>query len=406
MKCYDHRPGDLCNTDRCPLARIMRGEGCYGEESAKRIDGVIRHFIVTSKPLTDGNKMVIGVVQSFQEMNRQKQVETALEKSNAELEALSITDGLTEIANRRHFDDVLAREYNRHVRSGMMLSFILLDIDYFKLYNDSYGHLAGDRCLKTIARVISESACRPADLSARYGGEEFACILPETDLSGAVSVAERIRQGILSCAIPHKKSAVQDVVTASLGVVTTRCVEGRTASDIILKGDELLYQAKSSGRNRVEAMVMADLEKKATVDVVQLIWKDAYCCGNSLIDKQHQSLFRLSNELLNGMLSNGSDREILKLISQLIDDVKIHFLYEEKILEACRYPELGAHINEHHMLLAKSLELVRKFKTATVNLEDVFRFLAIEVVKQHMVESDRLYFPFIDAESSVGDEHR
>ena len=406
MKCYEHRPGDLCNTDQCPLARIMKGEGCDSEESVKRIDGVSRYFIITSKPLTDGNRKVIGVVQSFQEITRQKQIEKALEKSNTELEALSMTDGLTEIANRRHFDDVLAREYNRHARSGMTLSFILLDIDYFKPYNDCYGLLAGDQCLKIIARVISECACRPADLPARYGGEEFACILPETDLSGAVAVAERIRQGILSCAIPHQKSSVHNVVTASLGVVAARCAEGKTASDIILQGDELLYKAKLSGRNRVEALAMEGTEKASMADFVQLVWNDAYCCGNSLIDKQHQSLFRLSNALLNGMLSNGSDTEILKLISQLIDDVKIHFLYEEKILEACRYPELDAHINAHHILLAKSLQLVQKFKASTVSLKDVFHFLAVEVVKQHMVESDCLYYPFVGADLSNGNETR
>ncbi|MEI6208790.1 MAG: CHASE domain-containing protein [Desulfuromonadales bacterium] len=178
--------------------------------------------------------------------------EEALVESNRKLESLSATDGLTGIANRRRFDEVLAKEYSRHTRSGAELSLILLDIDYFKAFNDCYGHVSGDQCLRQIAQVIADCATRDPDLAARYGGEEFACILPETDLNGAVAIAEKIRRGIITCAIPHSGSIVADYVTASLGVVTVRCTAEKSSLAILSQVDELLYRAKSLGRNRVE----------------------------------------------------------------------------------------------------------------------------------------------------------
>ncbi len=183
---------------------------------------------------------------------RMVQSDKALEESNRKLEVLSTTDALTGLANRRHFDEVLALEQARHARSGAKLSLILLDIDHFKAFNDNYGHVKGDECLRLVGRILSECAIRPADLAARYGGEEFACILPETDNSGAVIIAEKIRRGIEALAIPHKASSAAKCVTASFGVITPPCTAGQPADEILVKVDELLYRAKSSGRNRVE----------------------------------------------------------------------------------------------------------------------------------------------------------
>ncbi|MDD2542309.1 MAG: diguanylate cyclase [Desulfuromonadaceae bacterium] len=182
-------------------------------------------------------------------------VEEALEESNRKLEALSATDGLTGIANRRRFDEILAKEYARHARSGAELSIILLDIDHFKSFNDNYGHVKGDECLRDISRVIAGCTSRSADLAARYGGEEFACILPETNHSGAVVIAEKIRSGIQALAIPHQGSCSAACVTASIGVVTEQCAVTGSVVDIVAHVDELLYQAKSRGRNRVECVI-------------------------------------------------------------------------------------------------------------------------------------------------------
>jgi diguanylate cyclase (GGDEF)-like protein/PAS domain S-box-containing protein len=188
---------------------------------------------------------------SITDITDRKRAEAALAVTHRELEALSITDGLTGIANRRHFDEVLAREYARHARSGAELSLILLDIDHFKAFNDLYGHLKGDECLRLTGGVLAAHTQRPADLAARYGGEEFACILPETNRAGALLIAENIRQAIIELAISHKGSNVADVVTASLGVVSTRCATDGVAADVVAMADTLLYQAKSQGRNRV-----------------------------------------------------------------------------------------------------------------------------------------------------------
>jgi diguanylate cyclase (GGDEF)-like protein len=160
-------------------------------------------------------------------------------------------DGLTGLANRRTFDDALAREYARQSRASGQLSLIMIDIDFFKLFNDTYGHIAGDECLRKVARVIDTAACRPADISARYGGEEFVCILPETDYTGAFAVAERIRRDIITLSIAHSASSIANTVTASLGVCSVHCIPDRSPLNLLAQADELLYSAKKAGRNRV-----------------------------------------------------------------------------------------------------------------------------------------------------------
>ncbi len=189
--------------------------------------------------------------QAVVKVRTRNQIE--LKRSREQLTILTITDSLTQLANRRRFDEVVAREHARLARSGAQLSLLLLDVDQFKAYNDTYGHLNGDHCLRQVAGVIDEVVNRPADLAARYGGEEFVCILPETDLAGAVAVAEKIRQGVEALAIPHGASGVADHVTVSLGVFTTRCTARKGVTAVIAEADRQLYAAKSGGRNRVNA---------------------------------------------------------------------------------------------------------------------------------------------------------
>lgn len=174
-----------------------------------------------------------------------------LAAANAQLARLSMTDSLTTLANRRRFDEALVEEFQRLRRSGASLSLILIDLDHFKPYNDHYGHVAGDECLRRVGTLIGEVVRRPPDLAARYGGEELAAILPETNADDARQVAERIRAGIASLAIPHAASAVADHVTASLGVVTLVPTEAESPIDLIHLADEQLYRAKSEGRNRI-----------------------------------------------------------------------------------------------------------------------------------------------------------
>lgn len=396
IKCYEHRPGKFCHTENCPLARIMDGASKYACESIKENDGVSKHFIITAKPLLNSRGKVLGCVESFQDISKRKLAEKALAESNRSLEALSITDGLTGIANRRRFDMVLAKEHDRHARSGGELSLIMLDIDFFKLFNDSHGHVKGDECLRQVAEVMAAYVARPADLVARYGGEEFACILPETGSNGAVAIAEEIRRGIIALAIPHKESNVADCVTASLGVVTVQCTAEDSGVDIVAQADEQLYLAKSAGRNRVKFAATRKDGGKIKGSLARLVWEDSFSCGNQLIDSQHQALFGISNKLLEAVLSARPAEEISATINQLLAEVSQHFHDEEIILKAINFPGLNQHAGEHAELLAKGLTLAQEFKASTLTVGDVFQFLAYEVIMIHMLKVDREYFPFIN----------
>jgi len=202
------------------------------------------------------------------DINERKEMELLLEESNRRLTELSNQDSLTGIANRRCFDATLEHEYSRLSRSNSKLSIILLDVDYFKNYNDYYGHVMGDDCLRKIGKVLADCISRSVDLAARYGGEEFACILPDTDIHSAVKTAERMRRGILNLKIEHKKSPVSEFLTASFGVTTVQYSSEISLEEIIAMADKLLYKAKVSGRNRIEYAELKDYTHHFTVKTV------------------------------------------------------------------------------------------------------------------------------------------
>lgn len=178
-----------------------------------------------------------------------------LDDANRELTRLSSVDGLTGIANRRRFDESLLREWRRASRTGSPVSLLVADVDSFKPFNDNYGHQVGDECLKAVARTLELKLRRPTDLVARYGGEEFAAVLPETDLDGALAVAEAMRGGIESLAITHRFSAAAPVVTISVGVASMRPERGDETGfvGLIKAADDALFRAKRLGRNRIAA---------------------------------------------------------------------------------------------------------------------------------------------------------
>ena len=192
------------------------------------------------------------------DIQKKIQIEAKLlyEKKNAEeisnkLRALSTQDGLTGINNRRRFDEALYNEWYRAARLSTPLSLIICDIDKFKEYNDTYGHLAGDKCLTRIAHLIDDSARRAGDMAARFGGEEFVIILPDTESSNAQDIAEQLRRAILDLEIPHESSSVTDIITASFGVFTTLPEKDLFPETMIEFADKALYQAKDQGRNKV-----------------------------------------------------------------------------------------------------------------------------------------------------------
>ncbi len=173
-----------------------------------------------------------------------------LHETNNKLANLSMTDGLTDIANRRNFDSHLDVEWKRGIREQQPLTLILIDIDCFKAYNDHYGHLQGDQCLRQVAKVLRNQTSRPRDLAARYGGEEFALILPHTDCA-AKSLGEQCRAAVEALALPHTASTASDIMTLSVGIASLVPQRGSQPVDLIALADRALYQAKKTGRNQV-----------------------------------------------------------------------------------------------------------------------------------------------------------
>lgn len=244
----------------------------------KTADGCICYLSLDVIPITDEKRQAKGLLllmedvndfgQQRQEISQERnelsllkdayrikieQLHNEIEEkkqANEYLEFLSRIDGLTGIANRRYFDEKLVQEYKRHSRSGLPLSIIMLDIDHFKLFNDSYGHLKGDECLRQVAQLIKTQVARSTDLVTRYGGEEFACILPETGASDAKTIARNIQLAVSNAAIYHIASQT-GWLTISLGVITAKCQANGSPEDLIAMADQQLYIAKANGRNNI-----------------------------------------------------------------------------------------------------------------------------------------------------------
>ncbi|MEK8126373.1 diguanylate cyclase [Paenibacillus filicis] len=226
---------------KLPPYRMRNKEGDYIwlETHLRVIEAADEHgreFVCVSRDITD-----------------RKNTENQLRKTNALLQKISSIDALTGVANRRSFDENYAKEWRHGLRFSTPLSIILLDIDYFKRFNDNYGHHEGDICLKQVAEALKRAAKRPGDLIARYGGEEFVIVLPITDERGAAYVAEQLRQEVELLQMPHPSSDVSSFVTASLGhstIIPTRDLPPR---ELLVRADRALYQAKQEGRNRSRA---------------------------------------------------------------------------------------------------------------------------------------------------------
>jgi diguanylate cyclase (GGDEF)-like protein len=177
---------------------------------------------------------------------------------------LASSDGLTHIANRRRFDEYLSNQWQKMARSYAPISIILCDIDFFKQYNDTYGHPAGDACIKQVVQALSSAIYRSTDLLARYGGEEFAAVLPQTDLKQALKVAQRMQEAIAQLNIPHRASAAGAYVTISIGIASTIPLEQQSANLLLDEADRKLYDAKHSGRNYI-AYHELDLSEEVVV---------------------------------------------------------------------------------------------------------------------------------------------
>ncbi len=250
-------PADMDRAQANIRKMYTSGKRGTNEYQSVRRDGTVFHVEASSGFVYDANGKPDKMVFIIRDITPRKLIEaeiqellTALELERNTAQLLSITDALTGLANRGHFDQTLRNEFSRLTRSTEPLSLIMLDIDFFKKFNDSYGHLAGDHCIQSISTLLQNTVGRGADLVARYGGEEFIVILPETDEYGAKTLGENIRKGVEDPAIPHISSTVSPFVTVSVGIITINPAEFESTDQILKLVDEALYSAKENGRNR------------------------------------------------------------------------------------------------------------------------------------------------------------
>ncbi len=202
------------------------------------------YLAIDAGPIFDEDGTLLAVVETLRDYTEQKLAQMALH-------SLAVKDGLTGLANRRSFDERLESDWLHALREQVPISLLLVDVDHFKLYNDTYGHQKGDSCLKAVAAVLDTQVFRPSDLAARYGGEEFAVIMPTTDLDGALRVADRLRETVMELALPHSASQSDDRVTISIGAASAVPTIDQGSADLIAAADAALYRAKHAGRNRV-----------------------------------------------------------------------------------------------------------------------------------------------------------
>lgn len=250
-----------CLADLIALDRTAEIDALYADHDRAGEDAVAAHgrraenwcvmpqlgtrlyLAIDAGPIYDESGRLVAVVETLRDMTAQKQAQD-------ELQRLATRDGLTSVANRRSFDDTLNTEWRRASRESRALSLLMIDVDYFKRYNDSYGHQGGDECLRRVAAAMSGVIKRASDAVARYGGEEFAILLPATEPEGALLVAERIRAAVEALALPHSGSDIAGHVTVSIGVASVPATHSGLPARLVAAADAALYRAKREGRNR------------------------------------------------------------------------------------------------------------------------------------------------------------
>lgn len=241
----------LCQQNCCLLEVCSSGTRQEFDVQLSTGSDSCDYYIISVAPLTT----IIGttaIISQFKNITARKKAEQQLEELNRSLSEMARIDGLTGIANRRYFDEVFEKEWRRLARDqNQPFSLILADIDFFKKFNDRYGHQGGDDCLIQVGKALKEVILRPSDLAARYGGEEFALLLPEIDLDGAGTVGERARRAILDLQVEHQDSDISAYVTLSLGGAMMIPSHENSPADLIALADKALYQAKINGRNNL-----------------------------------------------------------------------------------------------------------------------------------------------------------
>lgn len=362
----------------------------------------LRYFLSIKFPIKNGENVIIGVCGLSTDITERKKHEVEIKEMAEQLEiernyaqAEAITDGLTGLYNRRYFDNILRKEFYRLKRTGEPLSLIMIDIDYFKNYNDTYGHLEGDNCLKFVSTSIRKIVARTTDIVARYGGEEFVVILPMTNEIGALKIAENIRQEIENLNLPNSSSKISNVLTISLGVTTALRMIVESPNQIIHLADDALYKAKKNGRNRVEKSMLKYIKDSDKFKFSELIWNKSDESGNEKVDNQHKNLINNTNKLINALNFKMGKEKYLSIIEELLNEIAVHFADEEDIIKNTKFPYVDNHKLSHTNLIEKAKIIVEKVKNDELSSDEIISYLTYDVVAQHMEIEDKLYFPYL-----------
>ena len=342
-------------------------------------DGREYYIAGHAAPVLDKNGVLIGTAINFRDIteNWLKQKET---------EYYSSRDALTGAYNRLYFERRIAEELERADRYQELMAMAILDLDRFKLVNDTWGHPVGDAVLRRTAEVITE-IIRNTDYLVRLGGEEFIIVMPNTDSVGAMLVAEKIRQALEANNHPQAGR-----VTASLGVAER--MQSESFATWYKRVDQALYEAKNSGRNRV---VMATEEMLPPQNYLQLQWDSKWNSGDGQIDAEHQELLALGNQLIYLAFSGATAATISQQLELVLQHVEQHFRHEEIILEKIAYPELKRHQKTHRNLLGKAAKLKAAQERQELKPAAFFSFIVDEVIVKHMMTEDVLFFSLLRA---------
>jgi len=353
-------------------------------------NGDIIHALLSVSLVRDESDKPLFLISQIQDITEQKKLENELLKQAKQ-------DPLTGLCNRRCFLEQATREIARIGRYNEPATLLMLDIDHFKKINDTYGHAVGDEALRVMVETCAE-VLRPYDIFSRIGGEEFAILLVKANLKVGQYVSERLREAVEKITIPHKIGPLQ--FTISIGGIAF--IGNEPAITYLMEqADSALYEAKSSGRNRV--ILKKDpsyelLKDQLTAQgFIRLQWQDGYECGHEMIDEQHKELFNKANKLLATVSSKKEDQETtLAAMDNLLADVIDHFKQEEMIMQTIDYPFVNQHTKIHTHLINKAQSLAINFQQQKSGLAEALQFIAIDVVHDHLLREDRKFFPYIN----------
>lgn len=349
-------------------------------------------------PLFDADRKFIGVVGVTRDISDRKRMEEELRK-------LATTDPLTGAYNRRFLYDRAAHELERGRRFSEPLSFLLLDIDWFKRINDAHGHDVGDEVLKAMSAACM-GMVRSIDLFCRLGGEEFGILLVNTTLQGGRAFAERLRGYLATLRVDSRTGPVQ--FTVSIGLSETGEKEC-SVHDLIKQADLALYIAKANGRNRVETASACRYPQEADTQVgelLRLIWDDLMCCGQTTIDTQHRRLFALANTLLDAEWDVSGQPPDTTPVQAFLDEAAAHFRDEEALLRAAGYAEVEQHAGMHRVLLTQANDLLAQFKARSLPPGALFRFIVQDLMHDHMLCDDAKFYPLFAETDSAKQQER